>query len=216
LNRRRPQAASPEPILPGGPPAPACPDPEALLAVYYPRGSRAFELLCRHGEQVAAKALEAAARVARLDPDTRFIYEAARLHDIGICGTHSPELGCFGPHPYICHGVLGRELLEQAGLPRHALVCERHVGLGLSAAEIETQKLPLPPRDMRPVSIEEQIVCYADKFYSKKGGRPQARSLPQVIAALQRRGGDLEARFQRWAALFETPAPECTPCGSRT
>jgi uncharacterized protein len=216
LNRRPPEAPAARLIPPDGSAPPACPDPLALLAAHYPRGSRAFELLCRHGEQVAAKALEAAARVAHLRPDTRFIYEAALLHDIGIRGTRAPELGCFGPHPYICHGVLGRALLEQAGLPRHALVCERHVGLGLSAAEIAAQQLPLPHRDMRPVSIEEQIVCYADKFYSKKGGRAQARSLPQVVAALQRHGEDLEARFQRWVALFEPPAPEGAPCGTRT
>jgi uncharacterized protein len=197
------------------PPAPR-PDPEALLAEVHTRGSRVYELLRRHGAQVAAKALEAAARVPHLMPDTAFIVEAALLHDIGIHRTHSPELGCFGPDPYIRHGILGREILEAAGLPRHALVCERHVGVGLSLEEIEAQNLPLPRRDMRPVSLEEQIVCYADKFYSKAGGRSQARPLPQVLAALRRRGGDLEARFRQWMDLFEPQRPDDPPCGSAT
>lgn len=197
------------------PPAPR-PDPEALLAAVHTRGSQVYELLCRHGAQVAAKALKAAARVPHLAPDTAFIVEAALLHDIGIHRTLAPELGCFGPDPYIRHGILGREILEAVGLPRHALVCERHVGVGLSAAEIEAQNLPLPHRDMRPVSIEEQLVCYADKFYSKAGGRSLARPLPQVLAALRRRGGDLEARFRQWMVLFEPHPPDDPPCGSAT
>ena len=51
--------------------------------------------------------------------------------------------------------------------PRHALVCERHTGAGLSLKDIMDQKLPVPPREMLPVSMEEQVICFADKFFSK-------------------------------------------------
>ena len=44
--------------------------------------------------------------------------------------------GCYGDKDYICHGYLGRALLEKEGLPAHALVCERHVGVGLSISDI--------------------------------------------------------------------------------
>ena len=67
----------------------------------------------------------------------------------------------------MAHGYLGSEIVAREGYPLHALVCERHTGLGLSLEWIEKRNLPVPHRDMRPVSIEEQIVCYADKFYSK-------------------------------------------------
>jgi len=53
-----------------------------------------------------------------------FIEEAALLHDIGIFNTNLPKIGCYGRHPYISHGYLGRELLENEGLAAHALVCE--------------------------------------------------------------------------------------------
>ena len=59
------------------------------------------------------------------------------LHDIGIFLTHAPQIGCHGDKPYICHGYLGRELLEKEGFPRHAIVCETHVGVGLTIADIE-------------------------------------------------------------------------------
>ena len=47
-------------------------------------------------------------------------------------------------------------------------MCERHVGVGITKENIERNNLPLPKRDMRPRTIEEQIICLADKFYSKK------------------------------------------------
>jgi uncharacterized protein len=87
------------------------------------------------------------------------------LHDIGILHTKSPGLGCHGKYPYICHGFLGRELLDRIGLPEYGLISERHVGVGISSDDIRTFTLPLPERDMVPVSIEEQIICYADKFF---------------------------------------------------
>lgn len=175
-----------------------------IIAAEYPPGSRAYDLLTRHGELVAAKALEVAARVAHLRPDTEFIFQAALLHDIGIRLTSAPELGCNGPHPYICHGYLGREMLERRGLPRHALVCERHVGVGLTTGDIRRQGLPLPLRDMRPATIEEEIICYADKFFSKNGATGgKAKSAAQVLDELRPYGPRPTARFKRWMSRFE-------------
>jgi len=156
-----------------------------------------------HGRLVAEKALRAAEAVAHLAPDREFIRQAALLHDIGIRFTHAPGLGCNGRHPYICHGYLGRELLEKEGFPRHALVCERHVGVGISREDIRRQGLPLPLHDMLPVTIEEQIICYADKFFSKNGGgRPREKSLTEIVRNLARHGTDKVEKFMRWAELF--------------
>ncbi|MBN1543259.1 phosphohydrolase [candidate division KSB1 bacterium] len=120
-----------------------------------------------HAVLVTCKALQIA-RCARVMPDElRFIEEAAMLHDIGIVAVAAPEIGSFSDQPYIRHGVEGRAILEDAGLPAHALVCERHVGVGLSREEIRDQKLPLPDRDMIPQSRAEEIVCLADLFFSK-------------------------------------------------
>lgn len=178
--------------------------PVEIIAEYYDTGSMTYELLLNHGRLVAEKALEAAARVPHLKPDTVFIREAAMLHDIGIFMTDTPGLGCTGHHPYVCHGYLGRNLLEQRGLPLHAMVCERHVGAGISFADIERQGLPLPLRDMQPVTIEEQIICYADKFFSKN---PQTfdREYPveKILTGLKKFGPDKTDRFLQWMNMFD-------------
>lgn len=44
-------------------------DPIDILAGFYGRRSKAFEILVAHGELVALKAIKAAARVPHLKPD---------------------------------------------------------------------------------------------------------------------------------------------------
>lgn len=179
-------------------------DAEAILKEALGPTSRCFEVVRRHGEQVAQRALKAADGLVDPRPDEGFLYEAALLHDIGIGLTDTPQLGCHGPHPYILHGILGRRLLEARGLPRHALVCERHVGVGLTTEEIRNRSLPLPVRDMRPVSVEETLICYADKFYSKAADRLTAeKTFPEVVRKLRRYGRRQTETFIRWAERFE-------------
>lgn len=179
-------------------------DAEAILRDTFGAGSRRFEIVRRHGEQVAGRALRVAAGLDAALMDTAFVYEAAMLHDIGILMTATPQLDCHGQHPYIRHGVLGRRMLEDRGLPRHAMVCERHVGIGITIEEIKTRSLPLPVRDMRPVTIEEELVSYADKFYSKANGGPEkAKSIPEIVQKLKKYGQPQVETFIRWAARFE-------------
>jgi uncharacterized protein len=179
-------------------------DPIEIITRYYETDSKAYNILIKHGRQVANKALEIADRVAHLNPNLLFIEESARLHDIGIYLINLPELGCFGTQLYVRHGYLGRRILEKIGLPAHALVCERHVGVGLTEDDIRHQGLPLPARDMVPVSIEEQIICYADKFYSKNGqDADREKSVDEIIDSLKCYGQDKVLRFQTWVELFE-------------
>ena len=178
--------------------------PREIIEQLCKRDSRAYRIIVSHSERVASKAAAIAARVTHLKPDVPFIKQAAMLHDVGIILTDSPNLGCHGKHPYVCHGVLGREMLEKLGLQRHALVCERHVGVGVTREDIRLQQLPLPDRDMRPQSIEEQIICYADKFYSKNGGAAgREKSTDEILEQLRKYGPDKAQRFQSWIDLFE-------------
>ena len=178
-------------------------NPIGMIEKFYDPRGKAYALLVKHGHQVASKALEVARRVPQLNPNPDFIREAALLHDIGIFLTRSPELGCIGRHPYVCHGYLGGEILEDMGLPNHAAVCERHVGAGLTAADIRSQGLPLPQRDMIPVNIDEKIVAYADKFYSKLNLRAEEKPLALIIDELNRHSHAAADRFQSWVDLFE-------------
>ena len=177
-------------------------NPAGLIREYYDPAGKAYGVMMRHAEQVARKALAVAERIQAPGVDLAFVESAALLHDIGIFLTHAPLFGCTGTRPYLCHGVLGRELLEKAGWPRHALVCERHVGVGLTRAEIEKNRLPLPGRDMRPVTLEEQIVCFADKFFSKNGQGEGEKSLDRIRAELLPFGAGKVVIFDAWARRF--------------
>lgn len=176
-------------------------DPIELIAKYYDKDTELYRLLLLHSMQVRDKALETAARHPELGADTQFLTEASMLHDIGIYLCHAPGIFCEGTHKYIEHGYLGADILRKEGLEHHALVCERHTGSGLTLANIIKNKLPLPHRDMVPVSVEEQIICYADKFYSKS--KPHKTISPDEIVQMLANFGEEEAhRFRQWHQLF--------------
>ena len=173
----------------------------SIIEQYYGSGTDAARLLIKHSRQVADLAIDIATRKPQLDIDIRFAYEAAMLHDIGIYLTDAPEIYCHGTEPYIKHGLLGRELLDSLGYHRHALVCERHTGAGLSKIDIVEQGLPLPVRDMLPLSIEEKLVCYADKFYSKSHPDRTA-TYESARKKLGKYGAATVARFDALHELF--------------
>ncbi len=173
----------------------------AIIETYYVPNSALYELLVSHSRAVTDKALFLANQHPELTIDCQFVEEAAMLHDIGIFLTNAPALGCYGTHRYIEHGYLGADLLRQHGLDKHALVCERHTGTGLSLADIEKQQLPLPHRDMRPVSMEEQLICFADKFFSKSRLNTEL-SIEQIRDNLAQFGPDNLRVFDHWMSLF--------------
>lgn len=175
--------------------------PEEIIYKYYTPGSLLHQTLVVHSAKVREKAMECARRRC-LDVDLDFVSEAAMLHDIGIFRCNAPDIHCEGSLPYICHGIEGRRILEDEGLPRHALVCERHTGAGLTVDDIIRQKLPLPLRDMTPVSMEEKLICYADKFYSKSGDIREEKSLDRVLRSMERHGQDTLERFLILHRLF--------------
>ena len=107
-------------------------NPIELIDKYYPEDNELKKILLKHSRSVADKALAMARKHPELNLDTQFIEEAAMLHDIGIFLTDADGIFCYGTYPYICHGYLGADLVRKEGYPRHALVCERHTGAGLS------------------------------------------------------------------------------------
>ncbi len=180
-------------------------DPLRIIEKYYDSNSTSYDILVAHAEAVAKKSLQIAGRIGYGRPDIVFIEEAAMLHDIGIFMTNEPGIGCQGDKPYICHGYLGRELLEKEGLPRHGLVCERHVGVGITVEDIDRRGLPLPRRDMRPLTLEEKIICFADKFFPKKlDSLGRERPLEEVRESIARFGPDKLKIFDKMSVLFNT------------
>ena len=153
---------------------------------------------------VTEKALRIAKKVKHLNPDLNFIEEVAMLYNIGIFLTNEPKIGCYGDKPYVCHGYLGRQILEKEGLQKHALVCERHIGVGITLEDIEEKELPLPKRDMIPLSVEEQIICFADKFFSKNPKfLLEEKSIKRIREYISKIGEEKLRQFDEGIRLFE-------------
>lgn len=173
-----------------------------IIYKYYPEDDELRRLLLKHSRQVADRCLQIAAKHRELPVDVQFLEEAAMLHDIGICRCHAPGICCQGTEPYIKHGTIGAEMLRAEGLPRHARVAERHTGTGLTRQQIVSQQLPLPAEDLVPETLEEQIVCYADKFYSKSHPDREL-TVAQAAQSLEKFGEEGVHKFLEWATRFE-------------
>ena len=182
-----------------------------IINKYYGDNPELRDLLVLHSSCVARRALEVLDRHPEIVCDRELVYEGAMLHDIGIVMTDAPGIHCYGSHPYICHGILGARLLlaeaeadvERAGYyGALANIACRHTGTGLSPSTIRRQNLPLPlDVDLCPRSMEEQIVCYADKFFSKS--HPEREKSPEQVRRmlLGFPDADIDA-WDRWQAMF--------------
>ena len=173
-----------------------------IIDKYYTHDNELKKLLIRHSADVAEKALEIVHRHPELGADANFVKEAAMLHDIGIFTTDAKGIYCFGSDPYILHGINGCRILRNEGLEDLARVCERHTGTGITKEQIIKRNLPMPLADYSPETIEEQIVCYADKFFSKSHPE-RRRTVEQTAKSLEKFGKESVERFNKWAAMFE-------------
>ncbi|CCK82158.1 HD domain-containing protein [Desulfobacula toluolica] len=179
-------------------------DPLTIIEKFYAQNTKLYQILVEHSRIVTEKSLDIAKNLTHLNPDIEFIKNAAMLHDIGIFMTRAQSIGCRGDAPYICHGYLGRKLLDEHGLPpEYGLVCERHTGAGITRENIISNCLPLPQRDMVPLSIEEKIICVADKYHSKDPKNADKNTTThQIIKELEKIDPEHAKRFSIWIEEF--------------
>ena len=107
----------------------------------------------KHTEAVSALAVEIAKQLqAKNHPiNLQLVEVGALLHDLGRSQTHSVD-----------HAIVGAKLAQQEGLPQEIVsIIKRHVGAGITSEE--AQWLGWPKDDYVPQTLEEKIVCYADK-----------------------------------------------------
>ena len=163
-------------------------DYQSVIDRYYPDTDGLRLLLLKHARQVADRCLAICDRHPELALDREFLEEAAMLHDIGIRWCSAPGIHCHGAEPYLRHGAIGAELLRREGYERHARVAERHTGTGLPGLE--------------PEMPEEQVVCYADKFYSKSHP-DRVLTVAEAAGSLERFGHEGVEKFMSWSKRFE-------------
>lgn len=174
-----------------------------IIDHYYGEGdSKLKSLLLNHSQSVAQRALKVAENHPELNLDREFLYDASMLHDIGIIECHAPSIYCHGWADYICHGIIGSRMLRWYGVDnRYARVCARHTGAGLTQKDIVCQELPLHATSLMPETIEEKVICYADKFFSKTH-LGEEKTLEHIERSLSRFGKEGLERFRQWHQIF--------------
>ncbi len=168
-----------------------------LYDKYYPKGTKAREILEKHSASVTDLALKINVSL-NLGLDEVQVKTAAMLHDIGIFLTDAEGIDCHGSEPYLRHGILGADLLRKEGFPEWcANVAERHTGAGISADDIACMNLPMPlDRNLMPTTLLERLICYADKFYSKSGDMKR-KSLERVCISMTKHSKSTLDRFEK-------------------
>jgi tRNA (cytidine56-2'-O)-methyltransferase len=152
-------------------------------------GTGCEENVMMHAKAVAKMAVKIAEQCGA---DVELVRTSALLHDIGRTVTHGPG-----------HGLEGAGLLRGLGFPENiVLIVERHVGGGLDAEE--AVKLGLPEREMIPVTLEEKIVCIADKLVEDNNKAP----IENEILKLREKG--LERAAERVKALYDELESLCS------
>lgn len=128
--------------------------PSREQALQFLRDAGCRENVIRHVEAVTELAVEIAkaCKEKGYSVDLKLVEIGALLHDIGRSKTHS-----------VHHAVVGAEIAASLNMPEPVLsIIKRHVGGGISSTE--AKKLGWQKDIYIPQTLEEKIVCYADKL----------------------------------------------------
>lgn len=146
------------------------------LALHKKYGSN--ERIIDHCKTVAGVAMVIADEFEKRgkEVDSRVVLAGALLHDIGRSRIQT-----------VRHGLEGSQMLEGEGVDGKVVeVVRKHVGAGISSVEAET--LNLPDYDYVPRTLEERIVCFADKMVDSDKVRP----FEAEVQRFAKKGHDVE------------------------
>lgn len=128
--------------------------PTRQIALKLLSKSRCSRRVIEHCKTVASLAVQIAkaCKEKGLNVDVQLVEIGALLHDIGRSRTHTVD-----------HVVVGAEIARTLGLPSSVVsIIERHAGGGIDIDE--AKRLGWPIKSYLPQTMEEKIVCYADKL----------------------------------------------------
>jgi len=130
--------------------------PTTEQALDFLKKSHCNRKIIKHSLVVAKTAAELAEALLKKGTqlDKALVWSGALLHDVGRSVTIDAR-----------HGAEGARILREAGFSEQLVrIAERHVGAGIPKDEAES--IGLQPKDYVPETLEEKIVCYADKLVS--------------------------------------------------
>jgi uncharacterized protein len=148
--------------------------PTREQAMQFLRLSGCRENVVRHVEAVSELACEIAVAASKrgYPVNVELVEIGGLLHDIGRSKTHS-----------VHHAVVGAEIAESLGLPKPVVsIIKKHVGGGITARD--AKKLGWPRDVYVPQTLEEKIVCYADKLIEGSRRVPIERTIDKLSQEL--------------------------------
>ena len=140
-----------------------------------------------HCVAVADFALETANKLQRkgVKINTELVEAGALLHDIGRSKNQTVD-----------HALIGAQIAQSIGLSESLIkIIKRHVGAGIT--EEEAKWLGWPKDVYTPQTLEEKIVCYADKLISK------SRRIPIELEIKRLQKEDKNEAAERVRKLYE-------------
>ena len=152
------------------------PDEAGALRIHRKYGS--VPVIVEHCRAVERVARIIAGELARrgVAVDEEVVQAGALLHDIGRTRVQT-----------VRHGYEGAEILRKEGVDERVVeVVKSHVGAGLSREE--ARKLGLPDGDYVPRTLEQKVVCFADKMIDSNKARPFAEEVKRFV----RKGHDVK------------------------
>lgn len=112
--------------------------------------------------------------------DLELVKVGALLHDIGRSKTHTVD-----------HVIVGSKIAKSLGLPKSIIsIIERHAGGGITSKE--ARELGWPEGVYTPQTLEEKIVCYADKLIGGTKRIPLEKTLKDLALKLGEKHPALE------------------------
>lgn len=164
----------------------------------------------KHSLTVRDIALELADNLIKkgIKIDKELVETGALVHDMGCYKCY--EFYGRTEGPYIQHGIKGYKILKQEGLSEEiARMAMIHLGVGLVKENVIASKLPLEPDDYIPITLEEELVAYADNFHSKSG--PKFDSFEDSREKLARLWPESVVIFDRFRKKFGEPKSQSFP-----
>ena len=130
-----------------------------------------FELVWTHSDIVRQIAIRLADKLYKdkgIKINREILEAGALLHDLGMYNCYDDELYINSNINPLMHGFVGGEIVRSEDLGEElARFCEVHIGTGLTQEDIKREKLDVEIKDYIPVTLEEELVTYADKFHTK-------------------------------------------------
>jgi len=145
------------------------PDAQQALALHRKYGSN--DRIVGHCQACAriSKLLSERAAAQGHPVDEQAVVAGALLHDIGRTQTQ-----------LVGHGYVGAGILEKEGVDSVVVeIVRRHVGAGISPEEAVA--LGFPPGDYIPRTLEQKIVCFADKLLDGDKARPFEEEVKRFV-----------------------------------